>query len=153
MSIFGSGNPKLVGTGDPNTNIKEIRHVVMQEDWDAENIFIEKVSPLSNKKTFIGLGSYSNFTITSNIFKLTNVAQEANALLAYAGKQVKFIPYGDDETATVKKEDNTDVIFYIENVRLRKFNNNSLSNFWVVDITLRATDFNDTSKNLLQSPT
>lgn len=124
MSVFGTGISKFVGTGDPGIDTVELPYSEIETDWVVPNQ-INRTSILTGLRDFRAKGSYSEFTVKINLFKIPVLAdrqQKAIDVLEYKLKDVKFFPYVNDAGGSpisnpVKDELGADATFRIMDVR------------------------------------
>lgn len=118
--IFVTGPPKMIGTGDPDSNGTTFFHSIITPTW---NDTIQKVftSPISAARTVKTKGIHASFDIVVFAYKYTlnppypaDEYQTAKAfatwLLKYIDKDVQFYPFYDVSDAKILKDSSSNII-------------------------------------------
>jgi hypothetical protein len=159
MSAFGTGEPKFVGTGDPDSaTVLLPGGEIITPGWVIPDV-IEQVAPATGFRRFLqggdaptGGSNYSEFTVMVKIFDNTQYATQALknakmlAVWAYNQKYVYFYPYGN---AVVKNNAGTSVRFFMTvSFGVHEAN----QKFDIMYLNLKSEDYTDAIKSLYIAP-
>ena len=107
--ILGTGEPKLIGTGSPDSTTRILYYSILDPQF-SEKVFKIFESPVSasGKRTYKTRGRYATFSVdvllcryvdnSLAIGSLPTAKQMASTLLSYEDKDVVFYPFKDGAT-------------------------------------------------------
>ena len=159
MALFGTGAPKFVGTGDPNSSTVLLPGAYLASFTPVIPDIIEQVAPITGFRRFIqggdaptGGSNYSEFVVQVRLFDTTAYAtsllrsQKAAEIWAYNQKYVYFFPFTSSGAVAVKNNAGTQIRFFLEvSFGLHESN----QKYDVINLFFKSEDFTDISKSII----
>jgi hypothetical protein len=104
MSIFGKGNFKMTGTGDPDYALTEIQYSKLVNPQYQIPDLIERINPITGERYYNLRGNYASFPLLYNVWKEADDVAATQNIYRYLNKKLILQPRGvvilDDNTGT-----------------------------------------------------
>jgi hypothetical protein len=154
MGLWGTGSPKFVGTGTPDSNTVTLDYAVTDFLY-IDPRFVEHVSVVDGQRNWIQVGNHSEFTVRLNVYKYTTSPtpkEKFQSIMTYLGQDVLFYPHSDGNP--IKNSSSVNVNFTLVSVvrvdlpASAPFNTTADYKDVLV-LTFKSKEFTDVTKSLV----
>jgi hypothetical protein len=152
MGLWGTGSPKFVGTGTPDSNTVTLDYANTDFTY-VDPRTVEHESVADGQRNWIQVGSHSEFTVALNIYKYTTSPtpkEKLQTLMTYLGQDVLFYPHADGNP--IKDSSSVNVNFTVVSInRIDVPTSDGTTSDYkdIIVITFKSKKFTDITKSLV----